>query len=535
MSQSDMAMRPTAGADALAQGAAADRSAPSSRLAGASATWHALRRIFSFPVVLSSLLVGAVFVPARQFPVDPDMWWHVKVGETILATHHWPITDSYSFTVHGQPWIAYEWLGEVVWAVVMRMGGIRGLELLLIVLGSAVMLALYGYTTLRSGNSKAGFVACTVLFVLANASFTLRPQMLGYLFLTLTLIALELFRQGQRGAVWFLPALFLVWVNTHGSFVVGLGAILVYWLSGLKDFRLGGIEARRWSLCDRRRIALVFLLCLGVLPITPYGTELAAYPFNLALAQPINIANIQEWRSMPFGLPGGKLFLALLIAFIIFQVVLRISWRLEELALCLLGIAMACVHVRFLLLFVPFFAPLLATIFARWIPAYDRSKDQVLLNVGIIAALLASFVHYFPSRVEIQQRVEEHFPVKAVEYLETHAIPGPMFNNYGYGGYLVWTLAPKQRDFIDGRADVFERGGVLADYMQIALLKPGAFAVLRGYGVQSCLLERKEALATVLAALPEWQRVYGDDQSVLFVRTDSVHGDAAQPDPPHRH
>jgi len=521
-------------ADALEQGASVDPAAPSSRLAGGWTTWQALRQIFSFPVLLSSLLVAAVFVPARQFRVDPDVWWHVKVGETVLATHHWPTTDSYSFTVHGQPWIAYEWLGEVIWAAAMRMGGLRGLELLLMVLGSAVMLALYGYTTLRSRNSKAGFVTCAVLFVLANASFTLRPQMLGYLFLILTLMALELFRQGQRGALWLLPVLFLVWVNTHGSFVVGLGAILVYWLSGLKDFRLGGIEAQRWSLCDRRRIALVFLLCLGVLPITPYGTELAAYPFNLALAQPINVANIQEWRPMPFGLPGGKLFLALLIAFIVFQVVLRISWRLEEFALCLFGIAMACVHVRFLLLFVPFFAPLLATIFARWIPAYDRSKDRVLLNVGIIAALLVSFVHYFPSRAEIQHSVEEHFPVKAVEYLQTHAIPGPMFNNYGYGGYLIWTLAPNQRDFIDGRADVFERGGVLADYMQITLLKPGAFAALRGYGVRSCLLERKEPLATVLVSLPEWQRVYGDDQSVLFVRTDSVGRAAAHSDPPHR-
>jgi len=131
-------------------------------------------------------------------------------------------------------------------------------------------------------------------------------------------------------------------------------------------------------------------------------------------------------------------------------------------------------------------------------------------------------VHYFPSRADVQQSIAEHFPVRAVEYLETHAIPGPMFNNYGYGGYLVWKLAPGQGDFIDGRADVFERGGVLRDYMHITLLKPGAFAVLRGYGVRSCLLEREEPLATVLGALPEWQRVYRDDHSVLFVRTDPV-------------
>lgn len=517
-----MVIRSAAGANDLSVRAAADHSIASPRVSDKSAILQVLRRAFSFPVVLASLLVGAVFVPARLFIVDPDVWWHIKVGESILATHRWPTTDPYSFTVSGQPWIAYEWLGEVLWAAVMRVGGVQGLELLLIVLGSAVMLALYGYTTVCSGNSKAGFVACALLLVLANASFTLRPQMLGYLFLILTLVALELFRRGKRGSLWFLPILFLAWVNTHGSFVIGLGAILVYWLSGLKEFRLGGIEALRWPAADRRRIALVFLLCLAVLPITPYGTRLAIYPFDVALSQPINVANILEWQPMPFGVLGGKLFLALLIAFIFFQIALRISWRLEELALCLFGIAMACFHVRFLLIFVPFFAPLLSRILARWVPPYDRSKDRVFLNAAIIAILLGSFVRYFPSQAEIRKSIAEHFPVKAVEYLETHSIPGPMFNNYGYGGYLVWTLAPKQRDFIDGRADVFERGGVLRDYMHITLLKPGAFAVLRAYGIRSCLLERDEPLATVLAALPEWHRMYGDDRSVLFVRTDSA-------------
>ncbi len=518
MSEPDIAMRSTAGADGLSARTAAGRSIPSHRVSGESAIFKLLRRVFSFPVVLASLLVGAVFVPARLFSVDPDVWWHIKVGESILATHRWPTTDPYSFTVAGQPWIAYEWLGEVLWAAVMRVGGVRGLELLLLVLGSAVMLALYGYTTLCSGNSKAGFVACAVLLVLANASFSLRPQMLGYVFLILTLISLELFRQGKRGALWFLPVLFLAWVNTHGSFVVGLGVIFVYWLSGLKNFRVGGIEARRWSAPDRRRISLVFLLCLAVLPITPYGTQLAVYPFSIAFSQPVNLASIQEWQSMPFGILGGKVFLALLIAFIFFQVMFRISWRLEELALCLFGTAMACLHIRFLLIFVPFFAPLFARILARWIPAYDRAKDRVFLNAAILGILLASLAHYFPSRADIQKNIAEHFPVKAVEYLEAHAIPGPMFNNYGYGGYLVWTVGPGQKDFIDGRADVFERGGVLADYMHITLLKPGALAVLRGYGVQSCLLVRDEPLATVLAVLPEWQRVYGDDLSVIFVR-----------------
>ena len=85
------------------------------------------KKIISFPVALAALLVAAAFVPLRDFVVDPDVWWHLKVGATLLSTHHWPTVDPYSFTAHGSPWIAYEWLGEVMLAAVQHAWGIRGL------------------------------------------------------------------------------------------------------------------------------------------------------------------------------------------------------------------------------------------------------------------------------------------------------------------------------------------------------------------------------------------------------------------------
>ncbi len=484
---------------------------------------------FSFPAMLGAFLVGNVFVVGRGFRVDPDLWWHIKVGENLLTTGHWPTADPFSFTVPGIPWLAYEWLGDVLFGAVARLAGIPGLDALLIILGSAVMLALYAYATLRSGNSKAGFLACAVLGFLASASFNLRPQMLGYLFLILTLIALERFRQGKRRAVWLLPFLFLVWINTHASWAIGLGVIAVFWAGGLMQFRLGGIEARRWTSGDRLRLSFVFLLCLMAIPITPYGTQLAAYPFQVASSLPVNVANVLEWQPMPFNLLVGKWFLALLLAFFLIQAVFRFTWRVEEFALFLFGTMMACLHVRFLLLFLPFFAPLFATVLARWLPPYDRAKDRYALNAVLMAVVAACMVRYFPSRADLQRIVEASFPVRAVEYLRQHPVPGPMYNTYGYGGYLIGSLGPEQKVFIDGRGDLYEFGGVFSDYLQVASLRPGALVVLRTYGIRSCLLDRSEALATVLAALPDWQQVYTDNVSVLFVRLTSSEAPGATP------
>ena len=477
-----------------------------------------LQHVFSFPAMLGSALVGAVFYAARGFAVDPDVWWHVAVGEKILATHRLPSADPYSFTVSGAPWMAYEWLGEVLLAAAARLGGVQALDLLLIVLGGAIVIALYVFAALRSGNSKAAFVAALALFPLANASFTLRPQMLGYLFLIITLIALELLRQEKSWVLWVLPPVFFLWVNTHGSFVVGLGVIFVYWMSGLKSFRLGGIQGRAWRLGERLRLELVFLLCLAVLPITPYGTRLAVYPIDMAFSQPVNVANILEWKPMPVDLAGGKIFLGLLLGFFLLQILFKFVWRLEEVVLYFGGTFLAALHVRFILLFVPFFAPIFAAMLARWIPGYERTKDKYILNAALMASLLVALVHYFPSKTNLQEKVAGEYPVHALEYLRQHVVAGPMFNTYGYGGYLV---GAGQKVFIDGRGDLYERGGVLSDYIHISNTKPGALAILQSYQVRSCLVGRDESLSTLLSTAPGWRRVYSDKISALFVRVDN--------------
>jgi hypothetical protein len=470
--------------------------------------------------MLGGLLVAGVFVARRNFEVDPDLWWHLKVGGSILATHRWPTTDPYSFTASGQPWLAYEWLGDVLFAAVARVAGLRGLQALLIILGAAIMLALYGYATLRSKNSKAGYIAATVLLVVATANFNLRPQMLGYLFLILTLIALERFRQGQPTALWLLPILFLLWINTHGSWEIGLAAILVYWVCGLKEFRLGDIEVIAWKPRERIQLASVFLLSLLAIPITPYGTRLAAYPFDVASSLPLNLAKIQEWEPMPLTLFGPKLFLVLVLTTIALQASLSQKWRAEDVVLFVGGATMAFIHARFLIVFVPFFTPVFANLLKRWVPGYDREKDHYVLNALLMAVMLGGMIHYFPSREKTEQNVAASFPVGAVAYLNDNPMAGAMFNSYNFGGYLVYSRGDKHRVFIDGRGELYEHAGVFADYLRVIMIEPGLQGVLRNYQIRTCLVQKNDPIAVFLGALPEWKQVYTDQVSVIFIRSD---------------
>ncbi|HSY59459.1 MAG TPA: hypothetical protein VK795_07855, partial [Terriglobales bacterium] len=118
----------------------------------------------------------------------------------------------------------------------------------------------------------------------------------------------------------------------------------------------------------------------------------------------------------------------------------------------------------------------------------------------------------------MQKIVAEHWPVGAVNYMSDHEVPGPLYNAYLFGGYLVWARGPEHKVFIDGRADVYERGGIFQDYLRISRVQSGALDVLRSYGIRSCLIERDEALGTLLSATPEWKRVYVDSTAALYVR-----------------
>ena len=59
---------------------------------------RALERVFSFPSMLATLLFGGVFVAGRLFRVDPDLWWHIKVGETSKDT---PMANDGYLLLHG--------------------------------------------------------------------------------------------------------------------------------------------------------------------------------------------------------------------------------------------------------------------------------------------------------------------------------------------------------------------------------------------------------------------------------------------------
>ena len=482
-------------------------------------SWNFLRKVFSFPSMLGMVLVGCSFMLLLYFfRVDGDTWWHLVAGGRILDTHSLPTKDFYSFSAPGSEWMAYEWLSEVILAWAARAGGLAGLMGMLFGLTSAVMLLAYYYAYLRSRNSKAAFVAAWVVLPLAGVWFAVHPYLFGYIYILITLIVLERFREGHHKSLWILPLVFCLWVNSHGSFTLGAVIYGIYWLSGLTKFRAGSLEAIPWTARERLQFAAVALLSVLAGCITPYGARLAAYPLEMMIFQKGITANMTSWMPIPLNEWHGESFLILVLLFIVALAAGRIKLRLEELGLVLFAVFMTAEHARALPYFAFIFAPLLATLLARWVPAYEPDKDKYVLNAILIGIALLAFVWYFPTRKHLEEEAAKTYPRGAVDYLRQHPQPEGMLNELTWGGYLPYMLGPQQKVFIDGRLDFYQYRGVFPDYLRITKLERDAPQLLRKYNIQACLITRTIPLVTYLEASPEWNKAFEDDVSVLFVR-----------------
>ncbi|HVB29618.1 MAG TPA: hypothetical protein VNG91_07405, partial [Terriglobia bacterium] len=357
-----------------------------------------LQKCFSFPVLLGALLVAFnAVIMFSGFRLEADTWWHLKLGQEILLTGHWLKSDIYSFTAYGNNPLAYEWLGEVALAIAYKIGGLRGLNTLLFGLTSMILVLAYYYGCLRSRNSKAAFAGTILIMPLAVMCFTLRPQLLGYIFLLITLICLERYKQGLQKSLWILPPLFLIWVNTHGSFILGFCVLGLYWVCGLVPFRLGGLTMEPWQSRQRLHMEIVFLLGCVTLPFTPFGGQAFIFPIEKALHFPAQAAHVMEWFPLNFSQWEPKVMLVLLLGFLLAQVAFRLTYRVEELFLVLFTAYMACLHTRFVILFALVFAPVAAALLARWAPPYEPEKDKPVINAVLMVAIILAIGRGVPS------------------------------------------------------------------------------------------------------------------------------------------
>jgi len=478
-------------------------------------------KIFCFPAMLASTLIVLAVLTVRSRFNDPDLWWHLRTGQIIWTNRAVPRTDLLSFTTGQHAWVPQEWLSQLSMYAAWRAGGYSGLMLWFCLAVAALLVIQYVSCSLYSGNAKVAFLGALVTWFFSTVGLAIRPQVVGFTFLVCELLILHLGRSRDRRWFYLLPVLFAIWVNSHGSFLLGmivLGTVLV---TGSFNVQAGLLQSRP-SDPNRRRI-LLWSAALSVVALfaNPVGWPLLAYPLRTIFDHRMQLDAVTEWQKLSFDDVRAFGMLGLAAAILLIALVRRTVLYLDEIALLSVAFGMAVLHQRFLFAWGIIAAPILCRQLADLWEDYSPARDRILPNAFLIAGSLGLAVAAFPSQSELSAQVRRGNPIEAVDFIRTahlsSHLTGRMLNEYVYGGYLSWAL-PEQKVFIDGRADVYAWTGVFADYGRWATLREDPNRLLDHYQIDWCLLSQSAPLARVMHYLPGWSEQYSDSQAVIFVR-----------------
>ena len=462
------------------------------------------------------LLLGLLAMTARS-ATDPDLWWHLRTGQWILETGHIPHADPFSFTRAGSPWISHEWLSEVTFYELWKIGGMGAL----IVFAAVVTTAGFVLLFLRCRAKPSGAAATVALGALAAApAWGVRPQMFTFVLASLMLWLVE---RGERRP-WHLlliPPLFVLWLNLHAGFALG-PALLLCIAVGMTWEAASGATLWREIRPHWFRVVGVLLACMALVPLNPSGAQLYRYPLDV-LRSPEMRSFIAEWHPPNFHEVRYLSVLAIWLALLAACSLPRSRPRARVAVPLALTFLAAFDAVRHIPIFVLLAVPVIAGIFpAGSQPASPLAGVEPGVRRAFRAAILILMAGFavvrWDSLLRAQATVEaEEFPLRATAFLRARPSPERLLAYYDWGGYAIWRLYPQYRVFIDGRADLYG-DEMLREFQTSLRLNNGWKAILDRWQVESVLLPASAPLAEGLQVSPDWQAVYRDDKAILFVR-----------------
>jgi len=471
-------------------------------------TWAAfLQRALARPVVLGGMLVCLTFCFCCLRFNDPDTWLHLKLGQEIWQTHAIPQTDHWSFTVAGKARIDHEWVAQLSMYLAYSVGGYQGLLLWLCVLGSALVALVYALCYRYCGNATIAMLGGFLAFFFGTIGFAIRPHMIGYALLAVELLVMERAWSGRPRVLWCLPPLFVLWVNCHGSWALGIGLLAA---ASVCSYIVGRGP-------DKRVLAGVLALCAGALIVNPIGIKLLLYPLNVFAKQRDSLGFLTEWLPLTVQDVRGVAVFAILAAIGVAALLNKVKATVFE-ALVLAAVSfLAIQHIRMLFVFGIVSAPIVCRLLRQLRVARDPKPDHLPSNALLLVTAAVLCFAMFPRVEKIQENIELNNPVKAIRFIRQAGLEGNMMHDYMWGGYLAWAL-PEHKVFIDGRGDIFDWAGLLARYRDWATVQADPARLLDDFNISFCLLPVTAQEAYVMPRLQGWKKLYSDDVAVIFGR-----------------
>jgi len=472
-------------------------------------------------VFISVLLLGVMLGP--RFFGDGDSGRHIVIGEIILTNGYIPKTDIFSHTRAGLPLTTTEWMSEAFFGGAHLLMGLDGVVLLSILLVAVTTTMVFRETARRSGSYLAAFIFAFWMIAATLFHWLARPHLFSWLMVAIWTVAARRLARSEKTSIWQFPLLMLFWVNLHGGFVLGF-LILAAYLAGWMLDRLLDKENPP-SVDVLRRMSLTGILSLLVTLLNPASFKVWSNVIGHVGDQGLMVLQI-DWHSPDFHAPNTWPFLLLVVFFIFALTVNKKKLDSGQAFLCAGLAAMAFYSARNIPFFVIACLPAMGEALQgagilRKSEGNLATLQQNLRGVtwSVLATVMVAFLLLTGKNLDTYQLGNTFnpigFPVAAVDWLEEHPQSGNVYNEFTWGGYLLYRLWPETKVFIDGQTD-FYGAALVREYLTVLNVQEGWNSILDKYAVEWVLIPRNSAITEQLKSDSDWAVLYEDDVAVIM-------------------
>ncbi len=511
------------------------------------------KKILEIVVVI---IFFSAFVLSLAKPVaDPDVFWHLKTGEWIWQNRSLPDKDPFSFTVapyqyETSAWTSFilkqYWLAQLMLYGLYSIAGFYGIIIFRCLVYLGIGLILY-YWMRKEGMGRL----TTLIFLMPSVYFATfwigeRPNNLSFLFAVVVVYLLEDLRKIKAKAeveskenlnlnLFLFPLIMLLWANMHGGFILGDAIIILYMLAeGLKAV-YSNVKAKVESKGNLNlNLNLFLFVCLVSILISFVNPNTyKVIPTILEFEEKYSSIFITEmWSPFKYAENGEYQFLIIIgaVALIFFMEIKK--HKFNSILLISFLIFLTLTRVRY----IPFLIFIATPFISR--SGWDLRRgfrvflDKIAKRVEVmiififVAFLISSEIE---STVFKSPLIDPYYPEATVKFIKAERPDPGIFNYYNYGGYLIWSLFPDYKVFIDGRVLYLPMHLTYRKAMAGSLSGingiPEWKAILDAYSVKAVIVPASDSRAAGFVRLVkrliddrEWSLVYEDKEALLFIK-----------------
>ncbi|MBL8794783.1 MAG: hypothetical protein JNM56_12820 [Planctomycetia bacterium] len=474
----------------------------------------------TFTVLLVGLLVLTGLqgiVGAESLFYDPDVWWHLRIGEWIVEQRAVPQTDPFSSYGADRLWVSYSWLSDLLMYWSYAAFGLAGVVMFVTAVWLLIVVALCG---LLLRVRPAPLVILTLVLVGHLAISRLggpRPWLLSILFFIVQLDIL--LTAGRRRALYLLcllPPLYVVWTACHIQFVNGLVVL------GLALVESAAARFPRLPSFLEVDEAIPFtplcataVLCFAATFFSPYHYH--TYEAVWDLVHQVRFWDMLfELRAMGFRTLPDWLVLGLTLA-----AAAALGWK-RRVRCFLLLLWLAGLYFSFRSSRDVWFVTV-----ASLVVLADAVPDELTIRLslgwprwlGVATAacgLLAAASRATLSNARLEESVARNFPDRALAFIDQQEYPGPAAHSVTWGGYWMWRnrrlpVALDWRTTVHGQDRILRHMGNWSG-------QPGWENDPELRDARLVLVERATPLHELLRRSGKFEQVYEDELAAVLIR-----------------